>query len=112
MRVITVQAKNDEISSLKILGHAGFAPAGSDIVCAACTTLCLTLANAAEAYEQKGLMLEEPSALIDSGDGFVEYRVSQEGKREMDAVFNAVMQSFRLLEEAYPQYIHLEIQPG
>ena len=49
--MITVKVVRDQsrkVTGLFVNGHSGYAQAGSDIICAGASTLCLTAANALE----------------------------------------------------------------
>ncbi len=46
----TIYQKENKICAFEISGHAGYAPAGEDIVCAAVTVLSFNTVNAIEAF--------------------------------------------------------------
>ena len=47
---VTIYQKENKICAFEISGHAGYAPAGEDIVCAAVTVLSFNTVNAIEAF--------------------------------------------------------------
>ena len=55
--MISIQCKG---YSLRITGHAGYAPAGQDIVCAAVTILSYALGGMLLRAESEGLLRAEP----------------------------------------------------
>ena len=59
--------KSQEIVGFKVSGHAGFAEAGEDIVCAAISTLTINTVNSIEAFtsDKFELNTDEDGALIE-----------------------------------------------
>lgn len=91
---------------MEIQGHAGYAAAGEDIVCAGVSTLAMTLLAAAE----------EPMFMASRyvNRGKPEIRVSccpgkgyKEKCREM---FRVISLGFELLQMQYPEYVRFEVR--
>ena len=61
-------AKNEYVGFLTE-GHAGYAPAGEDIVCAAASMLVINTVNSIEAFTQ-----DEASVTADDESGKIDYR--------------------------------------
>lgn len=78
-----------ELTGIDIRGHAGYAPAGQDIVCAAASILALTLADVCDGAE------------IEREDGHMRIR----GGDPTAIMFAA--RGFRLLSEAYPEFVEV-----
>ena len=84
-------------------GHAGYADAGADIVCAAVSAMANLVCNAAEAFgAQAEIHAEEESANLS-------YRLTAgcETAEKLLAVFR---EELRELENQYPKNIRVEIQ--
>lgn len=78
-------------------GHSNYDKNGKDLVCAAVSTLCCTLANS---LMEKGI---EPIAYE---DGAVVIRTSEEDL-ETSTIFHTVMIGFDCLAEQYGDYIEI-----
>lgn len=89
--------------SLTVMGHAGYAPAGYDIVCAGVSSLCGALLLQLEALEKRG----ELSGLdFRLGSGFFSCRMTEKG--EIPSAKMALEQTckgFKLIEKVYPGYV-------
>lgn len=84
--MITVHAG---LTGIDIKGHAGYAPAGQDIVCAAASILALTLADICEGAEIKR---EDGHMSIRGGD---------------PAAVMFAARGYKLLSEAYPEFVEV-----
>ena len=92
-----VSVRKDEI---KISGHAGYAEAGKDIVCAAVTTLTQTLIRSLEDLARDKIQYE-----ISSGRADIHYgNLSEEGKLLVDSFFIGVC----LIADEFPEYVRIE----
>lgn len=87
-------AINGDEFNLHCIGHAGFAEAGNDIVCAGISTLVQTLTT------HLPEIAEEYEVHIDSG----EVKCSAKGSKAIDC-FQMILTGLRLLEGSYPQYL-------
>lgn len=89
---------------LDIEGHAGYAPAGQDIVCAAVSTLAYTLA------QNLMLMLhpDEFTAQFEEGRTHIEAHPPEESAEMCRLFFMTIANGLAMLEAQYDQYIHLE----
>ena len=77
---------------LRVSGHAGTAPYGEDLVCAAVTALVCALA--------KYVSEQEPSAYIHLQPG--DAQIKAEGE-SLAPAFQTVLAGLRLLEKDYPE---------
>ena len=89
---------------LEIEGHAGYAPAGQDIICAAVSTLAYTLA------QNLALMLcmDEYTAEFEDGHARIEARPPEATAEQCRCAFMTIANGFYMLEAQYGQYIQLE----
>ncbi len=90
---------------LVISGHAGYAPHGCDIVCAAATILSYTAAECVKNAAAQGRLKEEP--FISLNPGHIEIRCSPKYaySSEIHAVFAALRGGFQMLGENYPMSV-------
>lgn len=81
---------------VEIQGHAGYAMAGNDIVCAAVSILVQTLAKHLEN------VTDNWDARIEGGYAFVR----AEGEKAVDS-FLTILTGFEMLQYSYPTYVCL-----
>ena len=87
---------------MNIIGHAEFAKAGEDIVCAGISTLTATLIAAAtdEPEFQTSLYVDNDESENDI------HRDPHKGYEDKcRAVFNTIYQGYLTIEESYPEYM-------
>lgn len=82
-----------------ITGHANYAPAGSDIVCAAVSVLYETL---------KGLLKEKATIEEDDGSARLILDPDRIGKQEEDYL-NFFLSGIQGIEQTYPRHVQLMI---
>lgn len=85
IRVVFYKDLKDEYIGFSLCGHAGYAKAGHDIVCAAVSALCLNTVNSIETFTKDLTRLE-----TDEAAGVLKFRflskVSPESKLLTDAL--------------------------
>lgn len=95
--MIAVSVRKDRIT---VSGHAGFAEAGKDIVCAGVTALTQTLIRALE-----GLTKDKIEYEISPGRAGMHYGdLSEEGKLLVDSFFIGVC----LIADEFPDHVRIE----
>lgn len=95
--MIAVNVRKDGI---KIHGHAGYAEAGKDIVCAGMTALTQTLIRS-----MQGLTRDEIEYEVSPGRADIHYgNLSEEGKLLVDSFFIGVC----LIADEFPEYVRIE----
>lgn len=101
----------DKGYSLAASGHAGYAPAGQDIVCAAVSVLAQTLANKVEAAARSGRLL---TSCVQHGETFVVQALPKSGPNALMVAswFDFVEEGLRALAEAYPDNVELMVTDG
>lgn len=104
---VELTLKNDHYASVKITGHAYSAEPGRDLVCAAVSTLALTLADAVEivgGISEKKLFLK-----IESGHFELKVRDC-----DLNDVLDIIFRTFRVgiegIERTYAKYVKLKIK--
>lgn len=81
-------------------GHAGYAPKGQDIVCAAFSVLSLTLEIAVQKFTEDDIRIE-----LESGRMKAQWQqVSPAGQ----LLINAYIEGVKALAENYPEYITVQ----
>lgn len=94
-----IRAKFDEEAlTLTIAGHAGSAPCGRDLVCAAASILMLTLERA---LKDRGVL----GAESEKRSGYARITGTERSAR---GIFETVFAGYALLEEEWPEYVKTE----
>ena len=95
--MIAVSVRKDGI---EISGHAGYAEAGKDIVCAGVTALVQTLIKSIEGLTQDKIqyVVSPGKADIHCGD------LSEEGKLLVDSFFIGIC----MIADEYPEHVRIE----
>lgn len=93
----------DGTLTLRMRGHSGSAPAGEDLVCAACTALAYTLAQCVRDAEDQ---LETPP-VIDLRDGFgkIACKPKTVYLPGLMVAYQTVYRGYEVLAHNYPQFI-------
>ena len=95
--MINVTIKQGEITAS---GHAGYAPKGYDIVCAAFSVLSLTLDTAVKKFTDDNIEI-----VLENGEMAAQWQqVSPEGL----LLINAYIEGVKALAENYPEYITVQ----
>ncbi|MBR0414085.1 MAG: ribosomal-processing cysteine protease Prp [Clostridia bacterium] len=87
---------------IEFRGHAGFAPAGKDIVCAAVSILASELIFAAEQAQAGGEICDLTHS---EGGAFVNLRYFYRDNRSMRQIAKLILASLKMLEAQYGDYI-------
>lgn len=87
-------------AKITITGHAGYAPPGKDIVCAAISTLTQVFVASIE-----GLTTDKIKAVISPGNAVIEYgNLTEQGKLLLDSFLLGI----NMICESYPTYVRIE----
>ena len=97
--------------TMRAEGHAGYAPAGQDIVCAAVSVLAQTLANKVEAAARSGRLL---TSCVQHGETFVVQSLPKPGPNALMVAswFDFVEEGLRALAEEHPDNVELVVTDG
>ena len=93
--------------TLKLSGHAGQAEKGEDIVCAACSILAYTVAQALQFMYEEGNLQKKPHLKLEEGDTTIVAKPKKESYTEALHTFFVAQVGFHLLAHNYPQYVSL-----
>lgn len=98
---------------MKLQGHAGFAPAGEDLVCAGVTTLCYALAQTVANLAQEGLLQKPPTLELAPGQAHIAATPLPHVAAYLKGAFRTAAEGMRLLAKQYPKSVRLESEaPG
>ena len=89
---------------LLIRGHAGAAPYGQDLVCAAASVLALTLAEHVKRLREEGSAADTRICLT-GGSAAIACTPNPGHGKEVKQVFRTVCTGFEVLQRLYPEYI-------
>lgn len=108
--MIKVQYWNgaDGSRNLQMQGHAGSAPRGQDLICAAVSTLALTLGRAAALMEEEEMLARPAQVKLEAGDTAISVLPRREWASSADAIFWTILLGLSRLAQAYPQYVQLK----
>jgi len=93
--------------SMTVSGHAGFAPRGQDILCAAVSVLTLTAAQTAGELQRKNLLQQEAVTVLQEGFACITLRPKAHARGQARAAFRVILTGMRLLARSYPQYVQV-----
>ena len=94
MITVTFNCSDNLICGFTISGHSGFSEEGSDIVCAAVSTLVINTINAVEAFTA-----EETSCVSDENTGRIEYRIQRNPAHDTQLLLNAMVLGLKSMED-------------
>lgn len=108
--MITVICQSEperSVFTLRIRGHANYAPGGYDIVCAGVSTLGYTFAAVVRRLEAEGALVDRP--LIHEAEGELRIRAqAREAHRgALAQSFDTVRTGLALLAENYPEHVRM-----
>ena len=94
--MIKININNDEIT---IKGHSGYGEAGSDIVCASVSSICITTVNAL-------LSIDEDCVKYIEEDGYLNIKINKHSE-VIDKLINNMINLLKELENQYKKYIEI-----
>ena len=94
---------------MTLRGHAGAAPKGEDLICAACTTLAYTAGQAIQDLNTQGKLMKPPKIRICKGAAAIVATPKESAVTEALTVFRTVQCGARVLAHNYPQYVRLQM---
>ena len=93
---------------MTLKGHAGTAPKGEDLVCAAATMQAYTVAQAVQFLYDKGLLKKKPKIHITDGSATIIATPTEEGYAPVLHTFWVAQCGIHVLQHNYPQNVKLE----
>ena len=107
IKITVYQNDKHEYAGFRTKGHAGFAPAGEDIVCAAVSVLVINTINAIET-----LTADEASVASEEESGEINFRFHRTPSKEAALLFSAMVLGLKNMTEdkEYRKYIDLRFR--
>ncbi len=107
--VVLPDTKEDtHMLCLTVEGHAGYAPKGQDIVCAAVSMLVQALAGGLARLDENRLFDFAVDGTPDSGCAGITAVPTNQGWERVYGMFQMALTGFYLLGKAYPDYVSAE----
>ena len=107
MITVTFERKEDSIISFMAEGHAGYAEAGSDIVCAAVSAILITAANGIVSVLDIDAAVRQNEEIgflrLDLPDGLPEAK-----QRDANLVLAVAQQGLQSVSEQYPGFVRVK----
>lgn len=109
MTKVTLYTAGDMLCGFACEGHAGYALAGSDIVCAAVSVLTATCINSLESVSN--ILVKVKRRPKDAYlQALLPENLTLDQQHDSQVLFKSLQQGIGDLAKQYPKYIHLSIQ--
>ena len=99
---VVIKKDNNTINGIAIDGHSGYGEAGSDIVCASVSSICITTVNAL-------IRIDSSCIDYDDKDGHLEVDIKKHSEI-IDVIIDNMVDLLNELEKDYKKYIKIEIR--
>lgn len=96
MITITIFQNHDQITGFRCIGHAGYAEAGSDVVCAGASVLVLNTINSIEALTDSAFRLE-----TDEETGLIDFEFDQSADHDALLLINSMILGLQGIQSDY-----------
>ena len=107
--MLKVYFEKDEMElTLRVMGHAGQANIGNDIVCSACSILAYTVAQLVKNADEVGDLKYPPEIKLDSGDAVISCIPTESTYCTILGIFMFAEVGYKLLAKNFPQYVDLK----
>lgn len=93
---------------LEAKGHAGSAPKGEDLVCAAVSALLGAMAQTGSDLWEGNSCMKPAKIIIKNGLGKVQLYPKEEYKETVSLMFYPICEGMQLIAEKYPEYATFE----
>ena len=97
---VKIKRKGNVIENILITGHSGYQEAGSDIVCASVSSICITTVNAI-------IRIDSNAIEYDEQDGYLTVDIKKHTV-VIDILIENMLELLNELEEDYKNYIKIE----
>ena len=104
MLKVTFTAEEGKLM-LTLIGHAGQADIGHDIVCSSCSILAYTVAQIVRGEIKEGSFKSKPVIALESGKAVVICEPKDEKYNEILHAFYVAEVGYTLLAHNYPQFV-------
>jgi uncharacterized protein YsxB (DUF464 family) len=103
---IAVRRTAGRIVAIAVSGHAGRAPHGRDIVCAAASALVLSAAHGIATH------CKSPTSVVDDGEGDYRLNIPRGGNASAQAVLESAVSGLRAISRSYPGSLRVRSVAG
>ena len=107
MITATFEKEEGKFISMSVVGHAGQAEVGRDIVCSAASILAYTVAQTLTQMNKQGWLKKKPHLTLKEGKSVITCVPKAEFYEECLMVFFVAEMGYTLLAKNYPQYVAL-----
>ena len=97
---VTLHQKGGALTGFECRGHAGYAEAGRDVVCAAVSALTITCVNALET-------VAGVKPLVRAAEGRMLLALPKGAGRDAQVILLSLRQGLRDLQDQYPRHLRL-----
>ena len=108
MITATFEKNEGKFISMSVVGHAGQAEVGKDIVCSAASILAYTVAQTLTQMHTQGWLKKKPHLNLKEGRSVITCVPKSEYYEECLMVFFVAEVGYTLLAKNYPQYVALK----
>lgn len=108
MITATFEKEEGKFISMSVVGHAGQAEVGRDIVCSAASILAYTVAQTLTQMNKQGWLKKKPHLTLKEGKSVITCVPKAEFYEECLMVFFVAEMGYTLLAKNYPQYVALK----
>ena len=108
IRITLFKNGSDKCYGFKLLGHAGYAESGEDIVCSAVSALTINTINAIETFTEDDFSISQ-----DEETGMIEFMMAADPlNRSSDSqlLLDTLVLGLSSIEEQYSEFIQLEFE--
>lgn len=102
MTIVRIKVTDNEYS-LSLKGHSGYAPLGSDIVCASISMLTYALANELHILEHRGKVSIIECNLEEAGEANIRILIHE----DISEILEMAENGYKMLAEAYEKNIRV-----
>lgn len=107
--MLKVAFEKDEMElTLRIVGHAGQADMGHDIVCSACSILAYTVAQLVKTADDVGDLQCPPEVKLESGDAVISCIPTEDTYYTIMSIYMFAEVGYKLLASNFPQFVELK----
>ena len=103
MTKITIYRTSDTYTGFRIEGHAGYADAGEDIVCAGISVLAINFINSVETFTDDKFIVDS-----DENGGLIDFRFSAVSSKKSQLLIKSLVLGLRDLQRENKDFISLD----
>ncbi len=104
IKVTVYKTRRHDYVGFDVSGHAGYAEAGSDIVCAAVSALVITAINSIERFTK-----DETSCVSDEESGNITFRFSQSSSHDAGLLLDSMILGLEEIEDSSEHEEYIDI---